>query len=100
MKEIVAYHCDFCKKYSKSKSVLKRHENNCYHNPITKACASCGNFYQEDKTKPCKFGIAHFMVPACKLGINIATLEDERVKLNLKHNCDNWKECCTKESEP
>ena len=44
MKEIKAYACDYCPKYYKHKNSAIRHEKQCFHNPIIKACMSCQNF--------------------------------------------------------
>ena len=41
MKEIKAYQCDHCKFYKKTKSSAINHEENCYHNPKNRACATC-----------------------------------------------------------
>ena len=44
MREIKAYHCDYCVKYYKHKSSAQRHEKKCFYNPNNKACLSCEDF--------------------------------------------------------
>ena len=98
MKIIEAYHCDYCKKYSKSKGAMTRHEKNCYHNPITKACASCGN-YKQDKVR-CEvadeLGIdSYHYRPSCTKGKSLFNLDSNNpqgYKVTLKNNCELWEE--------
>lgn len=99
MKVIEAYHCDYCKKYSKSKGVITRHEKECYHNPITQACATCENMYQEPYTRPhilpngteIACGLSR---PICTKGIIISDLNrPESIsghRISLKNNCAFW----------
>ena len=54
-----AYRCSYCHKYGLSKSNIKKHEERCFKNPVTRSCATCANFftcdYSEDtETKPAK----------------------------------------------
>ena len=48
MQEVKGYACDFCKDAKKVKRVYatpgscKRHEQKCFRNPASKACATCG----------------------------------------------------------
>lgn len=98
MIEIKAYQCKFCKKYSRSKSVMKKHESKCYHNPVTKACATCANCVQEHY----KVDKSAFLVdidtdvysdrPMCKRGLTISHLKDGFHKADLRSNCNFWVE--------
>ena len=94
MHEIKAYQCAYCKKYGKSKSTMKKHESNCFHNPITKACATCGNRFQEH------YKVENFFVPfdgdvyanrpVCKAGKIISEVRDGELSVNLRDNCECW----------
>lgn len=111
MKEIKAYHCDFCKKYSISKGVITKHEKKCFHNPVTKACATCEYFNQEEYTRPYSTpdGMKTEITasrPICKKGIEISwftnivpfPLSDDTGKtheINLRSNCSEWKQKTT-----
>lgn len=88
MIEIKAYQCDFCKKYGKSKSNIKKHEETCFHNPVTKACATCEYCCQVDK----KMGIYYTTVPVCSKGEIISDIIGEKKHVSLKHHCLLWKE--------
>lgn len=96
MKEINAYQCDYCKKYSKSKSVIKKHESKCFYNPITRACATCGNYYQDhfkiQKTNaPFDYGgDVYGLRPICKAGKRISDLKDGNVTVDLCNSCECW----------
>ena len=41
MKERKAYQCSFCTFYRLTKKSVEIHEDNCYHNPKNRACATC-----------------------------------------------------------
>ncbi|MBP7210976.1 MAG: hypothetical protein KBA02_07270 [Paludibacteraceae bacterium] len=41
MKKVVAYECEYCKKYMKSRSHMKEHEQKCIKNPDSKSCITC-----------------------------------------------------------
>ncbi|MCS3178458.1 hypothetical protein NXU87_20420 [Candidatus Bacteroides intestinigallinarum] len=96
MKEIEAFQCDYCKKYSKSKSVIRRHESECYHNPVTKACATCGNYgkehYKVDNSvlPNCFEGDVYSSRPMCKVGKSISYLKDGKVTVDLRNDCECW----------
>lgn len=101
MKVIEAYHCDYCKKYSKSKGVMTRHEKECYHNPVTRACATCKHMYQAPYKKPhilpdgteIACGMAR---PMCAVGVGISFItapDDIRGhRIDLKNNCPLWEQ--------
>lgn len=96
MKTIEAYQCDYCKKYSKSKSVMKKHESKCFHNPKKKTCATCGNHYQElykveNQISPFNHDGGVFSYKSiCKAGINIYELKDGKITIRLCDNCEYW----------
>lgn len=48
-KEVKAYSCEFgCRrKVLTSKADMARHEENCFHNPVRRACASCKHLLKE-----------------------------------------------------
>lgn len=98
MQKIEAYQCDYCKKYGKSPSNIKRHEKECYYNPATRSCATCANLMQEhykvDKRNlsidvP---GDVYDCMPKCMLGKNISSIQDGKKVLNLQHKCECWSE--------
>lgn len=96
MFEIKAYQCEYCKKYSKSKSVMKKHELKCFHNPITKSCATCANCIQESykvDTSAFKFdveGDVSSCRPMCLMGQTISRLAAGMHKTYLRSNCKFW----------
>lgn len=96
MHKIEVYHCDYCKKYGKSKSNIKSHEKVCYHNPATKACAICANLIQKEYKVDKKSlnidipGDVYGCIPACVCGKNISQIKDGKRVLNLQHNCSCW----------
>lgn len=98
MHEIKAYQCDYCKKYGKSKSNIKRHEGECFHNPITKACATCANLTQEvyKVNKRNVFGDfqgdVYDSIPKCTSGKNISRITDNGKEVTLQHHCEYWAE--------
>jgi len=96
MKTIEAYQCDYCKKYSKSKSVMKKHESKCFHNPKAKACDTCGNCYQslcKVRNEISPFNYARNVYSdksVCKAGINLSELKDGSLTIRLCDNCEYW----------
>lgn len=98
MHEIKAYQCAYCKKYSKSKSVIKKHETECFHNPVTKSCATCANcsreHYKVDK-KALDFdsdivGDVYSHKPVCSGGKTISHLKGGIYKADLRSKCECW----------
>lgn len=87
MKEITAYACDFCKKYSKSKSTIKSHERICFHNPVTKSCATC-IFYTQEEHETKETGVYQYR-PICAKGVRLFT-ETDKLKVTLNNNCAIW----------
>jgi len=102
MKIIEAYHCDYCKKYSKSKGVITRHEKECYHNPVTKACATCKHLRQEDYKHPYWSGAqgvemeSTWARPMCAEGVEISfrNKPEDAIghRIDLKNNCPLWEQ--------
>lgn len=101
MIKIEAYHCEYCKKYSKSKGVMTRHEKQCYHNPVTKACATCKYLSQEDYSRPFFLGDGGEIIvtatrPICKKECVISSMNEGRDgaghSVDLKHNCFLWEQ--------
>lgn len=87
MKEITAYACDFCKKYSKSKSTIKSHERICFHNPLTKSCATC-IYYAQEEHETNETGVYQSR-PICIKGERLF-IETDKLKVTLKNNCKLW----------
>ena len=92
MEEIKAYKCDFCRKYSRSKSYIKKHEKECYHNPTTRSCATCWNLCSKTRERNSENGeyIVNEAYSVCSKGIEVCILDDARVKQTLRHHCDLW----------
>lgn len=96
MYEIKAYQCKYCKKYSKSKSVIRNHESECFHNPKTKACATCENYYREHyKVDKAAFdsvieGDIYSYRPVCAAGRTISQLKGGLYKADLRSKCECW----------
>lgn len=77
---------------------MTKHEKNCYHNPITKACASCANFKQEkfkcEVTDVFEIDSFHYR-PSCVKGESLFTIDTDNpqgYKVTLKNNCELWEE--------
>ncbi len=43
MKAVQAFQCDFCQKYGKNSTRIRKHEEKCYYRPETQSCGSCGH---------------------------------------------------------
>lgn len=93
MKEIKAYHCDFCKKYSKSNQYMKQHEKICCYNPDTRSCGTCVHFRQKSyKTKTTSGLDCTDAIPVCNEGVEISSLSVKGKKLLLKTQCPLWED--------
>lgn len=95
MREIKAYACDFCKKFTKTKQSMKKHEALCFHNPIAKACASCEHYIQEEHKVEINGIPAYQSRPSCTKGKSLFNLDSNNpqgYKVTLKNNCELWKE--------
>lgn len=88
MREIKAYHCDYCKKYSKSESYMKAHEKECFYNPETKSCATCKYYSQKDNIVHIEECIARMSTPVCTKGLSISSFERDRTVLSLRTRCE------------
>jgi hypothetical protein len=86
MYEVKAYRCSYCRKYGLSKQWIKKHEETCFHNPVTRSCSTCANF----KKTTDKEGIFSIDIPVCLDGIQIYSKETKKWK--LQSNCSNWVE--------
>ena len=93
MYEIKAYRCSYCKKYGLSKSNIKKHEEGCFRNPLTRSCVTCANYAQKDNGHPSQF---HFdTTPICLENILLVqptSFMDDEPKYNLKTACKKWVE--------
>lgn len=87
MIEIKAYNCDYCKKYSKSKGAMTKHERVCYHNPATRSCATCKNMYQEGHMVDEILQISRDL-PCCTKGIELT----DYFHVTLKNHCPLWEQ--------
>lgn len=97
MYKIEVYQCGFCSKYGKSQSNIRKHEKECYYNPVTKACATCVNLtqrdYKVDKRLVSDYtGDVYDCIPECKAGKTISSITDKGKIIDLQHNCDCWVE--------
>ena len=94
MEEIKAYKCDYCSKYSISKKYIKTHEKECYHNPVTKACATCKNCESVGRERKSSTGeyLVTEMYSICTKGITISILREDGFKRCLQHHCKAWEE--------
>jgi hypothetical protein len=52
MKTIEAYECDHCKRVLKTKHGMKQHEGQCYANPESCSCMTCGHFCYDVNFSP------------------------------------------------
>lgn len=85
MYEVRAYHCSYCKKYGLTKAWIKKHEERCFHNPVTRSCCTCANFQKSTS----KEGIISIDIPIC---LEAIPLSDDNTKWKLKSNCSKWVE--------
>lgn len=53
MKEIIMFQCDHCKKKYASKYRTRDHEKECWKNPETKSCNTCGWNTYDNKVRSC-----------------------------------------------
>ena len=78
MKEVIINKCDFCKKVSFYKSSIRQHEKKCFHNPVTRSCATCLWFSR----------LYAFYPVQCYVGEIKEVPEDANMKLNTQ--CEKW----------
>ena len=84
MREIKAFHCDYCKKYGKYKGNIIAHERICFHNPDTKSCATCLFLKQEKCRRLFMDQEIDDIIPTCTAGNNISSIEGDSKKVNMK----------------
>lgn len=48
MKKIIVWECDHCGKILKTKSLIAKHEPNCFRNPESKSCITCESLTLKD----------------------------------------------------
>ena len=92
MKQVNIWKCDFCKKTSFQKELIKKHEKKCFHNPDTHSCATCLWLNTNHMSWPaaCLVGQSFESVKEdkpilktrCNKWINVAVVEDIEVSLN------------------
>lgn len=87
MYEIKAYHCSYCRKYGMAKAWIKKHEEKCFHNPITRSCMTCANF--DKKTLRHEGEIYSMEMPVCYENFSLFNNDG---KWMLKNNCEKWVE--------
>ena len=81
--KIKVYQCEHCKKfYKKTKTIVLKHEYDCYFNPKNKACASCLNNKSDYEDTSIDYLNKYYYCSA-----NGVTLTSE----TLKYNCNDWK---------
>ena len=98
MREIKAFECDFCNKYYKHKSSVKRHEDRCFKNPQNKACLTCGNFKTDYETVYARpqgdqnYGDADYDVKYDYCENTGKSFQDEVVikRQEFQRNCNHW----------
>jgi hypothetical protein len=83
MKEVLINKCDFCKKTSFNKSVVKKHESICFYNPKTKSCATCLWFSP-------LYTFHEFDCYPVRCHQKTLKSELEGHNMTLKTNCKNW----------
>lgn len=76
MYKVDAYHCSYCRKYSTSKSLIKKHDPICFKNPASKSCVTCDNFTEVEYIFKCAKGVKFF---------------ERSDKTILATNCTLWK---------
>ena len=95
MREIKAYACDFCKRFTRTKQAMKNHEPVCFRNPTAKACATCEHYMQEEYEVEINGGIEHECRPACRRDKSLFRIDSNHpqgYKVKLKNNCELWEE--------
>ena len=53
-KQVTAFQCDFCSKYGKNQTRIRKHEETCFYRPETHSCGSCGHLSDWS----CRMGVA------------------------------------------
>lgn len=90
--KVIAFVCDFCpikrKRYA-SKGPATRHEGSCFHNPIRRACATCGNFIKPTFNDHGTMGIERFQ-PDCEEGLLPVPATDEHDEQAFRADCILW----------
>jgi len=83
MKEVLMFQCDFCEKTYKNKSSAKRHEKECFANPITKSCRTCKWLNGWKWCDEMEYG--HY---ECLEDVKFNLKDNGRIVLN--NNCNKW----------
>ena len=102
MYEVKAYRCSYCKKYGLSKSNIKKHEEGCFRNPITRSCATCANYAQKDNDGYLHSQFPFDCTPICMENISLvepASFMDDLPKIKLHTACAKWVERPEDEAE-
>lgn len=81
MKQATINQCDFCEKVSFHKSTIRNHEKKCFHNPLTKSCASCLWFSG--------LHVSEYPVHCFKSEFTIDP-QNPAAKAKLKTQCEKW----------
>jgi len=82
MYKIEAYHCSYCRKYSTSKSLIKKHDAICFKNPASKSCVTCDNFVDVQSS------VEDFYTKECHRNVKFT---DRGNKTIFETNCPLWK---------
>lgn len=88
-----AYHCSYCKKYGLSKGHIKKHEDNCFKNPITRSCATCANLFSDARFYNNLFNRFNLNSVQCIKGLKFEKLDNEffeEPQYRLITNCSEW----------
>lgn len=92
MKQVNIWKCDFCKKTSFQKGLIKKHEKICFYNPETQSCATCLWLSTNHVSDPSGCCVGESFEPVkgskptlrtkCNKWINIAAIEGIEVMEN------------------
>jgi hypothetical protein len=89
MKTVTAYICDFCprKKRFAASVTAKKHEAQCFYNPVRRACATCVHYSYEKPIYESETGYSEGGNFCAKDMLNVLT---EEVTTELRSECDGW----------
>ena len=88
--KVVAWSCQYgCKRrVTTSKEAMYKHEETCFHNPVNKACATCGNLATWLETI---YDPPHGGNPGSSdYEVEKKACEFYDIKEKWRHHCDKW----------
>lgn len=85
MRQVKAYHCDYCRRIMANKKNMENHEKICLRRPESRACYTCGNMEWATARNN-----EHVSVLTCRLGQMKPDPNNKRNPLGLVRDCEHW----------